>query len=135
MEKEKSKKTKEAKNGRSEVVPEKDSVVRINFRIPSKLPSVYATHFFVQETPDEVVLSFFEVIHPILPPEDGEERTEHLKVLQGSGVVAECVSRVTVAKHKFPGFAQAMATTAERIVKEFESFEENANNQSDNKKN
>lgn len=112
-----------------------ENVVPINFRIPSKMPSVYATHFFVQDSPDEVILSFFEVVHPILPPDPGEERDKGLERLKQTGVVAECVARVTVAKHKFPGFAQAMMTTAKRIIEEFGGLEENADNQSDNTEN
>lgn len=112
-----------------------ENSVSISFRVPSKMPSVYATHFFVQDSPDEVVLSFFELIHPILPPEVGEERDRAVERLKQIGVTAECVARVTVAKHKFPAFAQAMATTAERIIEEFERLEENADNQSNNREN
>ncbi|MEJ7700196.1 MAG: hypothetical protein WKF71_11195 [Pyrinomonadaceae bacterium] len=39
-----------------------EAIVNINFRVPSKMPSVYATHCFVQETPDEVVISFLNYL-------------------------------------------------------------------------
>ncbi len=131
MEKEKSTKAKDREDKPVKAVKQADSIP-ITFRTPSKLPSVYATHFFVQETPDEVVLSFFELVHPILLTEEGEERAAEIEMLRERGVIAECVSRVTVAKHKFPMFAQVMAATAERILKEFKSFEENADNQPNN---
>ena len=105
--------------------------IPLRFRFPSKSPSVYSTHLVVQDTSDEVVMSFFELIRPILPREMSEEDE---KKLRETGVVAECVSRVTVAKHKFPSFAQAIAEAANRIVEEFEEME-NANNQPNNTEN
>ncbi len=107
--------------------------VKIHFRIPSRMPTVYATHLFVQETSDEVVASFFELVHPILNKED-----DNVAILKEAGVVAECVARITIAKHKFPSFAQTFADTADRILKKFQEIEAslektNADDQSDNK--
>ncbi len=115
----------------SKTQPGQEAIVNINFRVPSKMPSVYATHCFVQETPDEVVISFFELSHPIILP---EQEASALEILKERGVVAECISRVVVAKHKFPQFAQAFTETSERIVEGFKQLEKNANNKSNNKK-
>ena len=80
------------------------------------MPTVYATHSFVQETADEVIVSFFEVVHPIINP---AEKEEGAKLLRETGVVAECVARITIAKHKFPEMAQGFAETAKRILDRF----------------
>lgn len=105
--------------------------IKINFLPLLDKPSVYATNLFVQDTADEVVLLFYEVVHPLVRPEDKKGAVERLKQ---EGVDAICVSRVVIAKHKFPGFAQAMNITAERIMAQFAELEKgNADNSTDNK--
>lgn len=105
-------------------VSEGEGRVRINFRIPARMPSVYASHFFVQETEDEVVLSFFELIHPIIPPGISDESKQQTRErIQELGVGAECVSRITIAKHKLPSLAYIINEAAERFIHSMEEFE------------
>jgi hypothetical protein len=90
--------------------PTPDSVdVKVSFRVPQRMPTVYAHHMMVQPGEYEVLLSFFEVIPPpsFAPDEDA------LKKLQEIGVVADCVARVTIANDRFPGFVKAMADILE----------------------
>lgn len=99
-----------------------EEMVRINYRIPSKMPSVYANNTFVQETPDEVVISFFETVHPIIPPD--QPKSETLKQLREKGVIAECVARITVAKHRFPAVAAVFSEIGNRILEQAGALEE-----------
>jgi hypothetical protein len=93
--------------------PKADEIqVKLNFRIPPRMPSVYAHHMYIQQGQNEVVISFFEVVPPVMTEQATEDR---LKTLQEIGVVAECVARVTVAKESFPAFAKAMQQVANQI--------------------
>jgi hypothetical protein len=110
-------------------VSEKIERTTIHFRIPPRMPSVYAHHLIVQESENEVLLSFFEVIPSIFT---GEEQ-ERIKQAQESGVTADCVARITVAKQQFVRFAAVLAQVGKRIleqsnpqvISESESQEEN----------
>src|SRR5437016_13753739 len=83
-----------------ENTPKSDLVeVQINFRVPGRMPGVYAQHLFIQPGSDEVVLSFFEIIPPLVAP--GKSEDENLKQLRETGVVAECVARVIVPHARF----------------------------------
>lgn len=86
----------------------------VSFRVPSRMPGVYAHHMLVQPGPYEMTLSFFEVIPPVITP--GQPEEEFLKQLQEAGLVAECVARVIVPMDKFPSFANAMQEMAQRII-------------------
>ncbi|HMS40247.1 MAG TPA: hypothetical protein PKE69_08480 [Pyrinomonadaceae bacterium] len=115
------------------VVNEDGSVtVKINFRIPSRMPSVYAHHMFIQPDESEVVLSFFEIVNPVVPPEKEEQ---YIKMLQETGIQAECVARVTVANSRFPRFVSAMVKVAENLqaIENQHKGESNANDTADNK--
>src|SRR5205085_12361404 len=84
--------------------------VKLNFRIPGRMPTVYAHHMIIQPGDYEVTLSFFEVIPPLVT--DGEDQ---LNLLREVGIVAECVARITVAKDRFAGFARAIQQIASQI--------------------
>ncbi len=85
--------------------PPPDSVqVKLSFRVPQRMPSLYAHHMMIQPGEHEVLLSFFEIV----PPAVSFENEEQLKKLQDVGVSAECVARITIAKDRFPGFVKAM---------------------------
>ena len=79
--------------------------VPLTFRIPPRMPSLYAHHMFVQPTGHEIVLSFFEIITPIFPEKMTEDQ---ITALREKGIIAECVARVTIAKDAFPAFVDAM---------------------------
>lgn len=78
--------------------------VPINFRLLGRLPSVYAHHMAIQQGPDEVVLSFFEIIQPFV----NQASSEDIERLKKSGVTAECVSKVIVSKRQFHEFTALM---------------------------
>src|SRR5882724_2969231 len=89
----------------SDLPKDKDrEAVTLNFRIPPRMPSVYAHHMTVQPGECEILLSFFEIIPPLIlgDPQVALER------IKDSGVTAECVARVTIAKDRFGLFAESM---------------------------
>lgn len=105
--------------------------VKIHFRIPTRMPSLYAHHMFAQQDDAEVILSFFEVISPIILPGDEEQAFEAMKQ---TGVTAECIARITIAKQRFPAFAKAIATFAKDLQAQTEEVN-NADDRKDNRKN
>jgi hypothetical protein len=86
--------------------------VPLKFGIPQGMSSRYAHHLIVQPNENEVILSFFEVIPPLLLG-NPEEQLEILK----KGVRADCVARITVAKSRYPDFVRAMGSILEEPAK------------------
>jgi hypothetical protein len=66
---------------------------RIEWKIPEGMVAKYATHFVVQHSDQEFILSFFELQPPIIlgPREEVETRAKEV-----TSVPAWCVARVTV---------------------------------------
>ncbi|HEX8397504.1 MAG TPA: hypothetical protein VF644_08760, partial [Pyrinomonadaceae bacterium] len=79
--------------------------VRISFRIPTRLPSVIAHHLTVQPSEDGVLLSFYEVIPPLIRNNTSDDE---IKKIRDIGVTAECVSKVFVPGSRYEGFVEAM---------------------------
>jgi len=77
--------------------------VPLLFNIPIGMTSRYAHQMTVQGAENEVVLSFFEIIPPLLAG-SAEEQTATLQ----KGVRAECVARITIAKARYPDFVKTM---------------------------
>jgi hypothetical protein len=105
----------------SETESNEPTWIRVNFRIPSRMPALYAHHMLVQPGDHEVTLSFFEVIPPPLLEED------QLKLMEETGVTAECIARITIAKNRFPAFVKAMQDGLSRISPQKEVGMEQAN--------
>ena len=90
--------------------------IKIYFRIPGRLPSLYAHHMLVHPGENEVTLAFFEVVPPLIASDD----LEALKRLEETGITAECIARITVSKARFPAFAEAMQRIASGITDKIE---------------
>jgi hypothetical protein len=103
--------------------------LKINFRIPGRMPSVYAHHLLVHPGENEVSISFFEVVPPLMT---ADTREDQIKLLQETGLIADCVSRVLVSKNRFPSFVNAMQQVLEQITAEETTEETNADNSGDN---
>lgn len=90
--------------GLAESVSEAEAeYIPVSFNIPMGLASRYAHHLMVQSTEHEVMLSFFEIMPPPLIGSPEEQR-EALK----KGIRADCVSRVAIARGRYPEFVKAM---------------------------
>jgi hypothetical protein len=85
--------------------------IPLHFNIPIEMPSVYATNMLVQSGEHEVIISFFEAQVPVFVEED-EDNIETLKKV---GIRADCVAKVTIAKDRFEGFANAIKGFADRL--------------------
>lgn len=83
----------------------KEGFIPIEWHCSDKIESKYATNLIVQRAEHEFIISFFEILPPILlgPP---EEQSAHLRELDS--VRAECVARVIVAADKMPDFVRAL---------------------------
>lgn len=94
---------KKIENGESVNVP-------LDFHIPKGLISRYATNMTIQQGENEFIISFFEVIPPILlgTPEDRAKKISAMKEIR-----AECVARLIVAADKLPSFIGAMQSNLE----------------------
>lgn len=79
--------------------------VPVRFRIPVGMASVTAHQIIIHTNPDGVLLSFFEVIPPVILNSASEEQKR--AILQ-AGVVAECVARITVPNSKYAEFVNVM---------------------------
>lgn len=79
--------------------------IKARLQMSRIIPSHYAHHMAVQHGADEVVLSFYESVPPILPPDISDAE---IKQLQEEGVPSECVARITVSKKRFLDFAKLM---------------------------
>lgn len=86
-------------------VNEPISGIPIRFRVPSRLPSVIAQHLIVQPTDGGVLLSFYEVIPPVVTQPLSEDE---IKEIKEAGVIAECVSKVFVPSSKYIDFVNTM---------------------------
>jgi len=85
--------------------------VKLHFRVPPRMPTVYAHHMLIQGSENEVLVSFFEVIPP---PLLGSAETQR-QALEDSGITAECVARVTISRQRFPEFAKAFRDFIEEV--------------------
>ncbi len=96
-----------------------DIKTNVNLTIPDFMPSVYAHHMTLQDDDADVIICFFELQLPFIPP-SGEERQKALEHLQKKGVKADCVAKLRVAKHRLPAFAQVLSGQASRIVEDMQ---------------
>lgn len=80
-----------------------EEAIPLLFNVPVGLSSRYAHHLLVQSTQNEVTVSFFEIIPPVLVGSPDQQK----EVLR-KGVRADCVSRITIARARYPEFVKAM---------------------------
>jgi len=103
--------------------------VKLNFRIPPRMPSLYAYHLIVQAGEEEVTLSFFEIVPPLVI----SETEEQMERLREQGISADCIARITIAKNRFPSFVEAMQQTLNLMKAEQpEEGQADADNSSNN---
>jgi hypothetical protein len=73
------------------------------FNVPIGLNSRYAQHLLVQTTENEAILSFFEVVPPVVTG-----TLDEIKQKLKEGVRADCVARITISRARYPEFVKAM---------------------------
>ena len=82
----------------------------IIWHVSENVQSRYASNVFVQAGEQEIFLSFFETVLPILAGSPEENRA---KLLEQGGVHAECVARIIVDPELVPKLIKALQTTFE----------------------
>lgn len=93
--------------------PTQDDQLQISFNVPIEMPSVFATNILVQQMEHEVLVSFYEIQPPLLLP--GSNEAENLAILKKTGMRADCVAKVIIAKQRFGAFADVMKQFATAI--------------------
>lgn len=83
------------------------------------LRTLYANQMMVQEDESDIILSFFETLPPVIPPET-TARTQAIEQLQTNGLEAECVAKIRIGKHRFSGFVKVLSETETRLKKEMQ---------------
>lgn len=80
----------------------------IDWHVSENIQSRYASNVFVQAGEQELILSFFETIPPILA---GTPEENKAKLLQLGAIRAECIARIIVDPDLVPKLIQALQTT------------------------
>ncbi len=93
-------------------ISEKETInVLLRFRVNTNLPGRYVHHLLIQPGENEMILSFFEVVPPLLI---GSEEERRLTLREG--IRAECVARIIVAKARYPAFVEAMQSVLQEVM-------------------
>ena len=91
-----------------------DPIIRpLEWHVPDDLASHYATNFVVQHTDAEFILSFFEIVPPIVVGSEEERRAQIEKI---PSVRADCVARIIVSPQRLPDFLKAIQTNLEKFL-------------------
>lgn len=96
--------------------------VRSHLKSSGFFPSVYAQQVAIQPVREEILLSFFEIVPPLLLSPSEED----LHRLESEGIPAECVAKVVVSKRVFLEIAELFGQTASRMQAE-EPGQQNVN--------
>lgn len=95
------------------MVDQKDDgiILPIEWHYPEGLVSRYATNIVVQHTDQEFIISFFEVLPPVVlgSPEEQKAKTEQIKSVRG-----ECVARIIISVDRMPEFVEALQNNLEK---------------------
>jgi len=97
--------------------PQDDGMlVPLRHRLPESLVTRYATNITVQHTDAEFIISFYEVVPPVLlgTPEENRAAIEEL-----GAVEAICVARIAVPAARMVGFVKAIAENYENYMRRF----------------
>ena len=98
---------------------ENERQVLIEWHIPEGIVSKYATNMVVQRSDQEFILSFFELLPPIIfgTPQD------LAKLDTVSSVRAECIARIIVSSERMTKFLEVLQATLDKSVTRTEQNE------------
>jgi hypothetical protein len=86
--------------------------VPIEWRIPERLISQYATNFVVQRSEHEFIIFFFELRPPLVLGSPEEQMAALEKI---PSVPAECIARIVVAAERLPEFVKVLQAQLEQF--------------------
>ncbi len=78
----------------------------ITFRVPADITTTHCTHLVVQPMPGRFLLSFFEVLPPLIVGETEQDKRQQWDRI--SSVQATCVARLCVAAADLEGFVHVL---------------------------
>lgn len=84
---------------------EKGALVKLDFNFPDDLKSYFSDNFTVQHQKDHFILSFFEVLHPIIV---GTEEDQISQINDMKKVDAKCVARILITPGKLKDIIKAL---------------------------
>lgn len=88
---------------------------RIVWHIPPDIKTTYVTNLTVQQTHDEFIVSFYEIVPPLVLREEDLDKVPD--------VVAECVARFVVTPARMQTFIQALADSFERYENDLDQHD------------
>ena len=98
--------------------------VPVHLEANNFIPPILVQHMVIQGTTDNVLVSFFESVPPIVFNPDQEE----VERLKQKGYAASCVARIAIPASRFSEFAKVFAAVARLPLAE-ESEVSNANSE------
>lgn len=87
----------------------------IDFHVPEGYVSRYATNLVVQHTEHEFIITFFEIVPPLILGTNKEDKLRNLDAIR-----AECVGRIIVARDRMPDFVEALRINLETMTARLE---------------
>jgi len=92
--------------------------IPLKFEVPDSIISRYATNFVAQHTPNEFVLSFYEVCPPVLLGSSEENRQQ----LEEMGyIAASCVARLILSPSGMRELIGVLEANLERYEQSMEN--------------
>src|SRR5205085_5546312 len=88
---------------------EKDRQIPIEWHYPEQTVSRYATNLIIQKAEHEYILSFFELLPPVILGETD---------IKLESIPAECVGRIIVSEGKFPEFVAVLQTHLQKVTEQ-----------------
>ena len=100
---------------------EEGKAVKVVWVIPESVAGQYATHFVVQQTDQELILSFFEARPPFLLGTE-EERRRQIEAIEG--VPAVCFARIVMTPQRAAELLAALGDNLRRVAEAREQARE-----------
>lgn len=86
-------------------------IVPIEWHVPANLISRYANNVVVQHGRNEFIISFFEILPPLILGSDEEKKAQLEKI---SSVQAECVARIILSPEQVEEIIRVLQDTLEK---------------------
>jgi hypothetical protein len=95
----------ESKQDQKQVAPQLLGQIQmsVHFNVPPNMPALSAQNAVVQMGEDEALISFFNVIPPMIP----DASPESLERAQREGAIGLCVARIVMSRKRFLEFVGA----------------------------
>jgi hypothetical protein len=92
---------------------EKSVIVPIEFQGGDNTPAVYANNVLIQHTDNEFVITFFEILPPLLSPDPERQEEEIARI---KSIPARPVAKVVMAAGPAMQFQEAMRDNVGRFL-------------------